>query len=35
MVQNEDTIREAAQMLNTRFQSSYHWFLKQYGSGQS
>ncbi|UPW81413.1 SMI1/KNR4 family protein [Lysinibacillus sp. Ag94] len=30
---NEDTIREAAQMLNITFPSSYHWFLKQYGSG--
>ncbi|PAW37963.1 spore coat protein [Bacillus toyonensis] len=30
---NEDTIRDAAQMLNTTFPNSYHWFLKQYGSG--
>ncbi|ACO30507.1 SMI1-KNR4 cell-wall family protein [Bacillus cereus 03BB102] len=30
---NECTIREAAQMLNIKFPNSYHWFLKQYGSG--
>ncbi|MEB2299658.1 SMI1/KNR4 family protein [Lysinibacillus xylanilyticus] len=30
---NEDTIREAAQILNITFPKSYHWFLKQYGSG--
>lgn len=30
---NEGTIREAAQMLNIKFPNSYHWFLKQYGSG--
>ncbi|MEI3894512.1 MULTISPECIES: SMI1/KNR4 family protein [unclassified Bacillus (in: firmicutes)] len=30
---NEDTIREATQMLNINFPDSYHWFLKQYGSG--
>ncbi|MED3542444.1 SMI1/KNR4 family protein [Bacillus toyonensis] len=30
---DEDTIRETAQMLNITFPSSYHWFLKQYGSG--
>ncbi|MDM5191353.1 SMI1/KNR4 family protein [Bacillus hominis] len=32
-VVNEDTIQEAAKMLNITFPSSYHWFLKQYGSG--
>ncbi|HDR7471100.1 SMI1/KNR4 family protein [Bacillus cereus group sp. Bce021] len=32
-VVNEDTIREAAQMLNLTFPNSYLWFLKQYGSG--
>lgn len=30
---NEETIREAEQMLNVTFPRSYHWFLKQYGSG--
>ncbi|CAM4301582.1 SMI1/KNR4 family protein [Bacillus paramycoides] len=30
---NEDTIQQAAQILNISFPSSYHWFLKQYGSG--
>ncbi|PEQ83498.1 SMI1/KNR4 family protein [Bacillus cereus] len=30
---NEDTIRDAAQMLNTTFSNSYHCFLKLYGSG--
>ncbi|UPW85455.1 SMI1/KNR4 family protein [Lysinibacillus sp. Ag94] len=30
---NEETIREAEQMLNVTFPKSYHWFLKQYGSG--
>jgi len=30
---NEDTIREAARILNITFPKSYHWFLKQYGSG--
>ncbi|MFJ7818891.1 SMI1/KNR4 family protein [Bacillus toyonensis] len=32
-VVNEDTIQEAAQMLNITFPSSYLWFVKQYGSG--
>ncbi|MGE1110046.1 SMI1/KNR4 family protein [Bacillus wiedmannii] len=32
-VVNEDTIQEAAQMLNLTFPNSYLWFLKQYGSG--
>lgn len=30
---NEGIIRKAAQMLNIKFPNSYHWFLKQYGSG--
>ncbi|MDO8156494.1 SMI1/KNR4 family protein [Bacillus toyonensis] len=32
-VVNEDTIQQAAQMLNLTFPNSYLWFLKQYGSG--
>nr|WP_240523199.1 SMI1/KNR4 family protein [Bacillus cereus] len=30
---SEDTIQEASHFLNTPFPNSYHWFLKQYGSG--
>ncbi|HDR8171182.1 TPA: SMI1/KNR4 family protein [Bacillus thuringiensis] len=30
---NEDTIRQAARMLSITFPSTYHSFLKQYGSG--
>ncbi|MCU7667540.1 SMI1/KNR4 family protein [Bacillus thuringiensis] len=30
---NDETIQQAAQILNISFPGSYHWFLKQYGSG--